>query len=218
MKNMICLVALGLLLFLLPACQRRSEDGDLELIYTAPFESGIEKGTSLPGTGIHYLGLSDKGGEILLDDQLAFKQKGDSLTWKGCPVGNVDLSLSLRVLWVTEETLYVAGTATSTVREPIPEEVPIPTDPPVSYSNAPVTYQVKKGNYIPGTLVKYTGKYEEGIALSGVEGYPYRLIGDSVVWDGRVREGAFLQLNVRVLFITADLINVTGTASLLLTP
>ena len=217
-KKMITLVVLGLLLSFLPACQRQPEGGPLELIYTAPFETGIERGSDLPGTGIRYLGLSDKGAEILIDDQTAFKQKGDSLGWKGNPVGNVDLNLSLRVLWVTEETLYVGGTARATVRDPMPEAASIPTEPPVKYSSAPVTYQVKKGDYIPGTLVKYVGKHEEGIELSGVEGYPYRKLGDSVVWEGKLLEGVFLQLNVRVLFIAADFINVTGTAALLLSP
>ena len=217
-KKTLTLVVLGLLLSFLPACQRQPEGGPLELIYTAPFETGIEKGSDLPGTGIRYLGLSDKGAEILIDDQTAFKQKGNSIGCKGNPVGNVDLNLSLRVLWVTEETLYVGGTARATVRAPMPEAASIPTEPPVKYSSAPVTYQVKKGDYIPGALVKYVGKHEEGIELSGVEGYPYRKLGDSVVWEGKLLEGVFLQLNVRVLFIAEDFINVTGAAALLLTP
>jgi hypothetical protein len=217
-KRAIILVVLGLLLSFLPACQRKPPGGPLELLYTAPFETGIEKGSNLPGTGIHYVGLSDTGAEILIDDQTAFKQKGDSLGWKGSPAENVDLDLSLRVLWVTEDTIYVGGTAKATVRSPIPEAASFPTEPPVKYSNAPVTYQVKKDDYIPGTLVKYVGKHEEGIELSGVEGYPYRKLGDSIVWEGKLREKVFLQLNVRVLFIADDFINVTGTATLLLTP
>ncbi len=217
-KNAIALVVLGLLLSFLPACQRKPDGGPLELLYTAPFETGIEKGSNLPGTGIRYRGLSEMGAEILIDDQTAFKQKGDSLDWKGSPVGNVELDLTLRVLWFTEETLYVGGTAKATVRGPTPAAASIPTEPPVKYSNALVTYQVKKGNTIPGTLAKYVGKAEEGIELSGVEGYPYRKLGDSIVWEGKLREGVFLQLNVRVLFIAEDFINVTGTAALLLTP
>lgn len=217
-KKTVTLVVLGLLLSLLPACQRQPPGGPWELLYTTPFETGIGKGSDLPGTGIRYLGLSDKGAEILIDDQAAFKQKGDSLDWKGNPVENVDLNLSLRVLWVTEQTLHVGGTARATVRDPMPEAVSIPAEPPVKYSNAPVTYRVEKGDYIPGTLVKYLGKAEEGIELSGVEGYPYRKLGDSIVWDGKLLAGVFLQLNVRVLFIAADFIRVAGTAALSLTP
>jgi hypothetical protein len=77
---------------------------------------------------------------------------------------------------------------------------------------------VEKGDYIPGTLVKYVSKQEEGIELSGVEGYPYRKFGDSIIWEGKLREKVYLQLNVRVLLITESFINVTGTATLLLTP
>ena len=217
-KTAAMLVVLGLLLSFLPTCQRKPPGGPLELLYTAPFETGIEKGSDLPGTGIHYVSLSDKGAEILIDDQTAFKQKGDSLDWKGSPVENVDLDLTLRVLWFTEETLYVAGTAKATVRDPMPVVASIPTEPPVKYSNAPVTYRVEKGDSIPGTLVKYVGKTEEGIELSGVEGYPYRKLGDSIVWEGKLREKVFLQLNVRVIFIAEDFIRVAGTATLLLAP
>jgi hypothetical protein len=214
----VILVVLGLFVSLLPACQRKSIGGPLELIYTAPFEAGIEQGSDLPGTGVHYVGLSDKGAEILIDDQTAFKQKGDSLDWKGSPVEGVDLDLTLRVLWFTEETLYVGGAAKVTLRSPTPEVASIPTEVPVNYSNAPVTYRVEKGDYIPGTLVKYVSKQEEGIELSGIEGYPYRKFGDSIVWEGKLREKAYLQLNVRVLLITESFINVTGTATVLLTP
>jgi len=217
-KRAIILVVLGLLLPFLPACQRKSPGGPLELLYTAPFETGIEKGSDLPGTGIHYVSLSDKGAEILIDDQIAFKQKGDSLDWKGSPVANVDLDLTLRVLWFTEETLYVGGAAQATVRDPLPVAASIPTEVPVKYSSAPVTYRVEKGDSIPGTLVKYLGEAEEGIELSGVEGYPYRKLGDSIVWEGKLREKVFLQLNVRVIFIAEDFIRVAGTATLLLAP
>jgi hypothetical protein len=217
-KRAIILVVLGLLLPFLPACQRKPPGGSLELLYTAPFETGIEKGSDLPGTGIHYVSLSDKGAEILIDDQTAFKQKGDSLDWKGSPVENVDLDLTLRVLWFTEETLYVGGAAQATVRDPLPAAASIPTAPSMRYSNAPVTYQVEKGDSIPGSLVKYVGKAEEGIELSGVEGYPYRKLGDSIVWEGKLREKVFLQLNVRVIVIAEDFIRVAGTATLSFAP
>lgn len=217
-KTAAMLVVLGLLLSFLPTCQRKLPGGPLELLYTAPFETGIEKGSDLPGTGIHYVSLSDKGAEILIDDQIAFKQKGDSLDWKGNPVENVHLDLTLRVLWFTEETLYVGGATQATVRDPLPVAASIPTESPVKYSNAPVTYRVEKGDSIPGTLVKYLGEAEEGIELSGVEGYPYRKLGDSIVWEGKLRERVFLQLNVRVIFIAEDFIRVAGTATLLLAP
>lgn len=217
MRKTIILIVLGLLLSFPLSCQRKLPSGPLELLYTAPFEADIEKGSTLPGTGIRYLGLSNRGAEVLIDDQTAFKQKGDSLDWEGSPVENVDLDLSLRVLWFTEKKLYVGGTAEVIVRDPKPVAAPIPAEIAVKYPNAPVTYKVDKGDYIPGTLVKYVRKVEEGIELSGVVGYPYRKFGDSIVWEGKIRERIFLQLNVRVIFIAEDFINVAGTANLLLT-
>jgi hypothetical protein len=59
---------------------------------------------------------------------------------------------------------------------------------------------------------------EEGIELEGVEGYPYRKFGDSIVWEGKLREKVFLQLNVRILLITESSITVAGTATVFLTP
>ncbi len=93
-----------------------------------------------------------------------------------------------------------------------------PEETPMKYSNAPVTYHVRKGHNIPGTLVEYLGKAEEGVELDGVEGYPYRKLGDSIVWEGKLRERVFLQLNVRVILIAEDFIRVAGTANLFLTP
>ncbi len=214
----IILFALGMAVTSMVACQRQVPGEPLELLYAAPFETGIESGSNLPGTGIRYMGLSDKGAEVLIDDQTAFKQKGDSLDWKGSPMENVDLDLSLRVLWFTEDKLYVGGTAKVTVRDPMPVAASAPAEVLIKYSNAPVTYHVKKGHYIPGTLVKYVGRTEEGIELEGVEGYPYRKFGDSILWEGKLREHVFLKLNVRVLLITEESITVAGTATLLLTP
>jgi len=217
-RTIVILLALALVVTGLVACQRQSPGGPVELLYTAPFETGIESGSNLPGTGIRYVGLSDKGAEVLINDQTAFKQKGDSLGWKGSPVENVDLDLSLRVLWFTATKLYVGGTAEVTVRDPAPVAGSVPSEAPMKYSNAPVTYYVRKNHYIPGTLVKYVGKTEEGIELEGVEGYPYRKFGDSILWEGKLRERVFLKLNVPVLLITEDSITVAGTATLLLTP
>jgi hypothetical protein len=122
------------------------------------------------------------------------------------------------VLWFTEEKLYVGGTAEMIVRDPVPVVASAPTEAPMKYSNAPVTYHVSKGSFIPGTLVKYVAQVEEGIELEGVEGYPYRKFGDSIVWEGKLREKVFLQLNVRVLLITESSITVAGTATVFLTP
>lgn len=208
------LSALGLLFLLSLACRPGKPS---ELVYLAPYETGIKAGTDLPGTPIHYVGLSDRGAEVIVAGQRAFKQKGDSLDWHGSPAEDIVLDLSLRVLWFDEEALHVVGTARVTVWDPAPEAAPIRTDSPIEY-NAPVTYGVSRGDLIPGTRIEYLGRAEEGAELGGLNGYPYRKIADSIVWEGKLKEDVFLRLNVRVLFITEDSLRVGGVATIWIAP
>jgi len=189
-----------------------------ELTYFAPYEAAIEAGSDLPGTGIRYVGLSDRRAELLIDGRRTLKQKGDSLDWEGSPAEGTSVDLSLRILWYTAEKLHVAGTAKVRVSNPTPQVAPIPTKAATQYSNAPVAYSVARGKYIPGTLVKYLGKEKEGAHLEGVEGHPYRKIADSIVWEGKLRENVYLRLNLRVLFITEDSLRVGGMATIWIAP
>ncbi len=187
-----------------------------ELTYSAPLERGIRVGEELPGAPIRYVGLSGKEAEVLIAGERAFKQKGDSLDWHGSPAKSVELALSLRVLWYTEETLHVGGMAKVTVQDPNPVPGPITTSP-MEY-HAPVAYTISRGGRIPGTTIEYLRKTEKGAELSGVEGYPYRKLGDSIVWEGRLRDNVFLRLNVRTLFITEDSLHVGGMATIWIVP
>ncbi len=209
------LSALGLLLLSSLAC--RPKEAVLELVYLAPYKVGIEAGSELPGAPIRYVGPSSKGAEVIIAGQRAFKQKGDSLDWHGTPIEGVRLDLALRILWFDEEALHVIGKARVAVRGPEPEAALIRTDSPMKY-DAPVFYTVPRGDCIPGTQIEYLGKTEEGAKLGGVEGYPYRKLADSILWEGRLREGVFLRLNVRVLFITEDSLRVGGVATIWIAP
>jgi hypothetical protein len=206
-------VVLTLSLLLLPSCVPGGE-----LSYTAPYEVKIEAGEDLIGTGIRYVGMKDSGAEVLIEGQRAFKRKGDSLDWEGSPVEGVKLNLSLRVLWYTEKKLYLIGRAKVVVRDPQPQSGAIPVEAPLRFSNAPVSYLVKKGSYIPGTQIKYLGKTEKGAELSGVEGYPYRKALDSILWEGKIREKVYLRLNLRVGIISEHSLGVGGLATIWITP
>ena len=188
-----------------------------QLVYAGPTEQGIPAGDFLPGTDIQYVGLTDQGAEVLIGGQQAVKKKGDSLDWDGHPLPGVTLNLNQRIVWFTEEKLHAAGTARLALEGTQPVAMPFPEESPALYK-LPTTYNVKRGETIPGTTITYVGSSEKGAELSGVEGYPYRKLGDSIVWKGKLRERVFLQLNVRVIFIAEDFIRVAGTAALSLTP
>ncbi len=208
------ILVLALSMVLVPGC-KVGKPG--ELVYTAPYEMGVSVGEYLPGTGIRYVGLTDQGAHLTIDGQDAYKQKGDSLEWSGKPVDNAELDFSGRVVWYTETTCHILGTATISIPDADPQVVPNIPEGPLRY-RAVVTYRVDKGEKIPGTLVTYKGKTEDGAELEGVEGYPYRKAGDSIVWQGKLREGVYVVVNVRTVFYTDGTLQVAGTAEVILVP
>jgi hypothetical protein len=211
-------ITLGLLLVGVISCGPGSGKGPVKLTYTAPVEIGVKAGENLPGTSIRYVGQSEKGAEVLIAGQHAFKQKGDSLDWKGDPVEGASVDLSLRVLWFTEDALHLVGMGTVVVQQPSPQPAFIEAEWPLKFTDAPVAYGVARNEYIPGTTIEYLGREEEGAHLGGIDGYPYRKGADSILWEGKLREKVYLQLNVRVLYIGEDSLRVGGTANVWIVP
>jgi hypothetical protein len=205
---------LGLAL-LLPAACSAGKPG--ELSYTAPYELSLDVGKTLPGTDIGYVGSADQGAHFRINGQDVYKQKGDSLTWTGTPVPSVSLSFSGRLAWYTDATAYIIGTSTIKISNATPQLVSSVPEGPLRY-RAVVTYNVGKGKDIPGTLVTYNGKSDQGAELSGLEGSGYRKTGDSIVWQGKVRDGVYIAVNVRTLFYTDTMLQVAGTVEVVLVP
>ncbi len=210
----LAVLAMALSMMLVPAC-KVGKPG--ELVYTAPYEMGVGAGEYLPGTGIRYIGLTDQGSYLTIDGLDAYKQKGDSLDWSGKPVTNAKLDFTGRVVWYTETTCNVLGSATITIADAKPQVVANIPEGPLRY-RAVVAYRVDKGEKIPGTLVTYKGKADDGAELEGIEGYQYRKAGDSIVWQGRLRDGVYVVVNVRTVFYTDGTLQVAGTAEVILVP
>ena len=62
------------------------------------------------------------------------------------------------------------------------------------------------------------GETEKGAHLGNVEGYPYREVGDSIVWRGQLRDRLWLELNLRTALISEKSLNVAGIAELWIAP
>ena len=118
-KLAILILILGLVLT--PGCKTPKEG---ELIYTAPYEMGVNVGEYLPGTGIRYVGMTDTGAHLTVDGQDAYKQKGDSLNWSGKPADFAALAFAGRVVWYTDTACHMLGTATLTIEDTVPQIVP----------------------------------------------------------------------------------------------
>jgi len=184
------------------------------LVYKGPVEISVEPDEHLPGTDILYVGITNGMAEFEIEGQRALKKIGDSLDWHGTPIDGVELDLGLRVLLMTDQTVHAGGTITIKIDQPTPRESALDTASTTKFS-VPVTYGVKPGDNIPGTLISYEEQEEgKGARLGGIKDYPYRKTGDSVVWEGKLQDNVALRLDLRVLFFNDNTLRVGGVATL----
>lgn len=204
--------AVFIVLLTLTGCLPGAGGGPI-LEYNGPAEQSIAMGEAMPGTDIRYVAYSDRGAEVTIGGQQALKKAGDSLDWKGTPVTGVDVALTQRVLLINQQRLQTVGTVKIAVHNVEPASAQFPDKPLYSYKVA-VTYNVKRGAMIPGTLITYQDKANDGAQLGGVSGYPYRKMGDSIVWTGRLRGNTYLDMTVRVIAYADDFMQVAGLATI----
>lgn len=206
------LIFLGVILLILGGCTNSSQPGDT-LTYRLPTAITIDVGQSLPGTQIIYESQGENGANVLINGQRALKRKGDSLNWKGDLLDGVAADLRLRVAWYTEDALYVVGTARLDIAQARPTASQIVTSSEVKFGGA-ATYQVRKGQAIPGSTVTYEEKMSDEARLGGIPDYPYRKAGDSIFWEGTLREGVYVRLDLRLLQYDTRSMRVGGLVTL----
>jgi hypothetical protein len=187
------------------------------LTYQLVTKLTVPVGQELAPTGIRYDRMENRSAYVVIDGQQALKKKGDSLSWSGTPREGVSLALKQRVLWYTEEELLLVGTAKVEVDDTVPTAGPIETTSPVKYSG-PVAYGVRKGSTIPGSSLTYLGKTDDGAELGGLSEYPYRMAGDSIVWEGTLRPGVYSRLDLRVIQFDDRGLRVGGIVTLWIGP
>ena len=208
--TIICLLAA----LTLAGCLGRSGPSADTLTYSLPTTLSIERGGTLSGTNIAYESLSEEGVWLLINGQRALKRKGDSVSWSGSFVPETQTELDLRVIWTSEDKVDLAGTAKVTVKGVVPQKGPISISSPITLSG-PVAYGVAKDSYIPGTTLTYVGDSEQGAQLGGLgEEYPYRKIGDSILWEGTLRDGVYLRAELRTVQFDGNGLRLAGIATL----
>lgn len=190
--------------------------GSGSLTYNGPTEQTVAPGEAIPGSNIRFVSYSDAGAEVMINDQGALKKVGDSLDWKGTPVPGVQVEMAQRIVAVNAQRLQTVGTVKVTVADVRPELATFPVKPAFDYKVA-VSYTVRKGETVPGTLLSYKGRAEDGAEFAGVNGYPYRKIGDSLTWAGRLRSNAYLDMTLRVIAYGDEFVTLGGLATIGLT-
>jgi hypothetical protein len=210
------LIALALLIALgaLSACSLiGGENVPGRLSYSLPTTITVAKGKAVPGTDIVYEGMGNDAATMLIKGQRALKRKGDSLDWSGNQAAGVAVKLTLRVAWVSEQEVNLVGVAKITIDGVNPQAGAISTLPTVKYAG-PVAYSVNKGQQIPGSTVSYIGHSDEGAQLGGIQDYPYRKGGDSIIWEGTLRQGVSIRLELRVAQYDDKALRLAGLATL----
>ncbi len=211
-------VVLSLIILLLSAaCVPGQDPSPGVLSYTGPVEIQLDPGQTLPGTGLQFVENTPDGARVAVDGQTSIKRIGDSLVWNGEMVPGVAADLSTRVLLIGDDRLSAAGTIRLDLAEPQPQPGEIDTTAPARYK-VPVAYNVDRGDAIPGTNVTYLGMEGGQARLGNVDGDATRQVGESIDWSGRLRDRAWLQLELRTVLFTDDSLNVAGTAEVWLAP
>lgn len=208
------ILLLGVLLLAATGCDTEWTN---RLPYAGPLEVSIDQGEFLPGTDIQYLGKTEEGAQVSIAGEMAVKKVADSLDWRGDVAPGVEVDQTLRVALVTDTALHSIGTVRVIVTDPTIEREPVNRSAPVHFK-LPVGYHVETGRAIPGTALTYQGMTDQGAELGNVEGYRFRRIGDSVTWQGKLRAGLWLELDLRVALITEQQLDLIGTADLWIAP
>ena len=217
-RRLLPLLTLSLLLLLLPGCTLgpgAPQPGTLN--YEGPQTYTLKPGELLPGTDVRYVGQADGAARFLIGGQQADKQELDSLFWSGSPMPGVNLDLRLRVLWFTHSEVHVAGTVRVNLSGVEPRPGAVPDQAPLRYQ-VPVAYGLAAGATAPGAGLTYEGKAPEGARFGGVEGYAFRQVGDSLRWEGYLRDRVAVRHVVRLVQFDEKTARLAGTVQLWITP
>jgi len=206
-------VAVLVVLLACAGCDQQQDATEGALAYSLMTEITVEPGKYVPGTGVQFLDSGDRGAHVLINGQEAWKRVGDSLDWSGELTEGVTSDFTLRIVSHSEEALHLFGTVKIEVEDPQPQPTPISTTSPVTYSGL-VGYGVAKGAAIPGSTVRYLGRSEQGAELSGVEGFPYRKVGDAIDWEGTLAPETYISLQVRLVQFDDEAMRVAGLVRL----
>lgn len=196
--------------------------------YLTPAYSGrLEPGQSVPGARLTYLGRRDDAFEIRINDLLAIKRPGDSLFWSGIVAPGVFGNYNLRLSTSIFGGMPVGGPVEMIVFYPQPAEIPtaeVATD--VHMSNIVIDYRVPVDHQVPGTTMVYRGVVQQGVGtqtarlahFEGLSGYPFFASGDSLVWNGRLRDNVTVRYGLRAIAFDDEVIHLVGAGELWIAP
>lgn len=190
--------------------------GDSAIVFAGPTERRIAVGERIPGTDIVLTTIADGKAEFQIGGQRAPRAIGDSLdfdgNWPG--IGGVTYNLRLRLYLVSQESVRAAGVHRLLVENIGAQEQAV--TPQGTLLKIPYAGSANQGERLKGNSLGYVGSGERGAEFSGLPGgdFPYRKVGDSLVWRGFLRSDIPIEYNIRVAFYNDTSVQVAGIATL----
>lgn len=190
-------------------------EGDL-ITFAAPFTIELRPGSTITGTQIEYIQGNDDVYEFSINGLQAYRQLGDSLSWRGVIAPGVFGDYRLRLQSSFLEPLQAQGEVVLTVFNPAPVEIPPTETPPgdLYVNDISVSYAVPADHRIPGTTLVYEGEQNQVAELSGTVGYPYFALNDSLLWSGKLRENVYIRYNLQISNLDEAWLELNGTAEI----
>lgn len=187
------------------------------IVYSGPTERSVNVGDTVPGTDIVLNAVEDGAAVFQIGEFTSPKKVGDSLDFDGAwpSLADTTYNVRYRVYLIGEDFVRLAGVQQLLIPEIAPAEGNLPDGgfdlrfPFVDGVNV-------GGDLIAGTTYGYLGRYERGAQIANMpeNQYPYRAVGDSLVWEGTVRPGLGAQYDLRTLAYGSDSLRVGGTITL----
>lgn len=192
------------------------------------FSTRLASGESVPGARLEFVGQAGDTFNVRIDGLDTIKRPGDSFIWSGVVAPGVYGNYNLRLATGLMNELPAAGQVELIIFNPAAIEAALPSElgeaihfPPIS-----IDYTIPLNGSIPGTTLTYAGIEEIGLGaqsnelakIGGLSGYPNLAQNDSLQWTGRMLDNVFVRYNLWVESYTPELLHLTGSAELWITP
>lgn len=185
-------------------------------VLQGPLEIGLSAGDRIPGTDIALVAPGADSARFRIAGMEATRRTADSLDFDGAWPGidGVDYTLRLRVYRLTDRQVRAAGVQRLVIRNVQPQQAAVTLSGHVM--RFPHSVAADTGGTFAGMTLGYRGSQDRGGELSGLaEGeYPFRKVGDSVEWQGRLRADLPVEYRLRMLYYQDSQARLGGVALL----
>jgi hypothetical protein len=197
--------------------------GDLQtpagaIAFQGPLDLALSAGQSIPGTDIRFV-RAESGADAAqfeIAQLSAPRRLGDSLDFDGAwpGIGGVSYHLRLRVYQIGNGQVRAAGVHRVIIEQIAPQAAAVNLEADGHSLTFPHTVTSNAGQHFPGMTLGYSGQDDRGAVLVGLPDgeYPYRKLGDSVEWAGRLTPQIPVVYHLRLLYYQEANATVGGVA------